>query len=340
MARLAVVAFFVISFAIFLPIASISINGCLLIAIGGLIGLLSGLLGVGGGFLLTPILMMIGVPATVAAASGTNAMVATSSSGAAAHFRLNNVDVRMGIVSLVGGLLGSAIGVQCIKVLRELGDAELAITLTYIIMLGVVGGFIFHDSLRKLRRGVMAPKVHHPAWSRPILNRLPLQMNFPRSGVQHSVLVPFALCIVVGLMTAIMGVGGGFMLVPIMVYLLRMPAHVAVGTSLFQILITCAGVTLMQAATNQTVDLVLALLLGAGSTIGAQIGARMSRLLRGEQLMILLGILALGVTLKMAIGISIPPANPLDKAGAHEVIKFDSHKASVYRQHVGRLSWR
>jgi hypothetical protein len=322
---------------ILLPVAGLSINVFLLVAVGGVIGLLSGLLGVGGGFLLTPILMMIGVPPTVAAASDTNSIVATSSSGVAAHFRLNNVDIRMGTISLVGGLAGSAIGVRCIKVLRALGNADLFITLTYIVVLGAVGGFILRDSLRKLRRGLMPRKPRPPSRTRGVLERLPLQVAFPRSGVRHSLLVPFLLCSLVGVMTAVMGVGGGFMLVPVMVYLLRMPAHVAVGTSLFQILFTCAGATLMQANANHTVDLVLALILAAGSTIGAQVGARLSRLLRGEQLMILLGILALAVMLKMAVSVTLPPKNPLGVAGTHASAKPPSQDLSAQVWQLRRL---
>jgi hypothetical protein len=311
---------------ILLPVAGISLSAPLLIAAGGLIGVLCGLLGVGGGFLLTPMLITIGVPPVVAAASGTNAILATSSSGVAAHFRLNNVDVRMGAIALVGGVTGSAVGVRIMESLEAAGSANLVINLTYIVLLGAVGGLILRDSLRKWRAAAM-PKAsegpRHPGY----LAWLPWQMDFPHSQVRHSVLVPFVLCIVVGLMTAVMGVGGGFMLVPLMVYLLGMPAHVAVGTSLFQILFTCLGATLLQAGANRTVDVVLAILIAAGSTIGAQIGARMSRWLRGDQLMGLLGVLALLVMLKMAVSIALPPDNLLKKPsgsvasnGRHELI--------------------
>lgn len=322
---------------ILLPIAGISINIFLLIAAGGLVGVLSGLLGVGGGFLLTPILMMIGVPPTVAAASDTNAIVATSSSGVAAHFRLKNVDIKMGLILLVGGLCGSAIGVQFIKVLRRMGNADLLISLTYIVVLGLVGGFIVRDSLSKMRRGIMTPKPRKPGRTRVILSRLPLQMDFPRSGVRHSLIVPFVLCSMVGILTSVMGVGGGFMMVPMMVYLLRMPAHVAVGTDLFQILFTCAGATIMQATTNHTVDLVLALFLLIGSTIGAQIGARLSRLLRGEQLMIILGILALVVMLKMAVSVTLAPGNPLSVSGGHASLRPACVAIVAQLEHLRRL---
>ena len=297
---------------IFLPVAGLSINLVLLIAIGSLVGFLSGLFGVGGGFLLTPILMMIGIPPTVAAASDSCQIVAASSSGVGAHFRLGNVDVKMGAVLLAGGLSGAAVGVHLLKFLRALGDADLAITLAFILMLGGTGTYIFVESLRSLRRGSLVPKSRRPGRAQTFLSKLPLQMTFSRSRVQHSVLIPFFLCALVGILATIMGVGGGFMIVPVMVYLLRMPTHIAVGTSLFQIVFTCAGVTYMQATTNFTVDLVLALVLMLGSTIGAQLGARASRFLRGDQLMILLGTLALLVTAKMAFSIISTPSSLLE----------------------------
>lgn len=298
-----------------LPVAGMSINLFLLVAVGALVGFLSGLVGVGGGFLMTPILMMIGVPPTVAAASDTNSIVATSSSGMAAHFRLGNVDLKLGSVLLLGGLAGAQVGVRIIKMLRALGSADMVITITYVVVLGCVGTFMFLESLHSLRRGIMTPETHGPVEHQNLFNKLPFQMNFPRSNVQHSVLVPFVLCALVGMLAAIMGVGGGFIMVPMMVYLLRMPMHVAVGTDLFQILFTCAGLTVMQAMTNHTVDLVLALLVAAGSTVGAQIGARMARLLRGDQLKIILATVVLVVTVKMAVGLIMAPSNLLSYAG-------------------------
>jgi uncharacterized membrane protein YfcA len=303
--------------SIFLPVAGISINLFLLIGVGSLVGFLSGLFGVGGGFLLTPILMMIGVPPTVAAASDSCQIVAASSSGTAAHFRLGNVDSKLGTVLLLGGLVGAAIGVQIIKVLRALGNADFVITVTYIVVLGGIGGYMFFESLQSLRRGALVPESHRPVTKSNLFGKLPLQMEFPRSRVRHSVFVPFFLCALVGILAAIMGVGGGFIMVPMMVYLLRMPMHVAVGTDLFQILFTCAGVTFMQATTNHTVDVALALLLALGSTIGAQIGARLGRLLRGDQLKILLAGIVLVVMVKMAIGIILTPSNLLSYAKGH-----------------------
>lgn len=306
---------------ILLPIAGIGVHIWTVIGIGGIIGLLSGLLGIGGGFLMTPILMMIGVPPTVAAASGTNAIVATSSSGFAAHFRMHNVDIKMGVILLLGGLAGSGIGVHLVGILRKLGSADLVISLTYIVMLGLVGVFIVRDSLSKMRSGMFARPKQERSQKRSVLARLPWQMDFPHSGVRHSVLLPFVLCLLVGLLTAIMGVAGSFIIMPMMVYLLRMPAHVAVGTSLFQALFTCAGATVMQAGSNHIVDLVLAMLVAVGSTIGAQIGARMSRFLRGEQLMILLGFLALGVMVKMTFDLVMPPVVPIEQIARLDLFK-------------------
>jgi uncharacterized membrane protein YfcA len=313
---------------ILLPIAGISVHLWTVVGIGGMIGLLSGLLGIGGGFLMTPILMMIGVPPTIAAASGTNAIVATSSSGVAAHFRLNNVDFKMGVVLLLGGLAGSGVGVHLVHILRQLGSADLAISLTYIVMLGLVGVLIIRDSWRKMRSGLVAGTRHHEQEKTSVLSRLPLQMEFPHSGVRHSIFLPFLLCFLVGILTAIMGVAGGFVLMPMMVYMLRMPAHVAVGTSLFQALFTCAGATIMQAGSNHIVDLVLALLVAAGSTVGAQIGARLSRYLRGEQLMILLGFLALGVMFKMVADLVVTPAVPISQIALLDFAKPLQHIAA------------
>lgn len=302
---------------VFLPVAGVSVSLFLLVGVGCLVGFLSGLFGVGGGFLLTPILIMIGIPATVATASDSCQIVAASSSGVGAHFRFGNVDMKLGGILLLGGLVGGAIGVQVIKVLRSLGSADSFITVTYIIVLGSVGSYMFVESLQDLRRGQIVPASSTPARRGGFLSKLPFQMRFPRSGVSHSVFVPFVLCALVGILAAIMGVGGGFIMVPMMVYLLRMPMRVAVGTDLFQILFTCAGITFMQATTNHTVDLVLALLLAAGSTIGAQIGARLTRVLRGNQLKIILASIVLLVMLKLVIGIVQVPPNLLAQVKGH-----------------------
>jgi uncharacterized membrane protein YfcA len=269
---------------------------------------------VGGGFLLTPVLMMLGIPPTVAAASDSCQIVATSSSGMAAHFRLGNVDAKIGALLLVGGWAGAAFGVKGIKILRALGEADLVIKLAYVLVLGGLGGYMFVQSLKTLRRGAVVVKSGKTPGGNAFLQRLPWQMDFPRSRVRHSILVPLILAGLVGVLASIMGVGGGFIMLPMMVYLLGMPTHVAVGTSLFQILFLCAGVTYMQAALNQTVDLVLVLPLALGSAIGAQVGARLSRLMRGEQLMILLATLVLAVTGKMMTSLILKPSDLLKPA--------------------------
>lgn len=321
-----------------LPIAGIGINIWLVVIIGATVGLLSGLLGVGGGFLLTPALMMIGVPPTVAAASGTNAIVAASTSGCAAHFRMRNVDLRMGAILLFGGLAGSGVGVYLVRFLRDLGNADLVITLTYVIVLGLVGGYIVRDSLKKMRKGIVVAATLARRRSGKFFAGLPLQMEFPHSGVRHSVLLPFVFCLMVGLLTAVMGVAGGFMVVPVMVYGLRMPAHIAVGTSLFQALFTCAGATFLQAGTNHTVDIVLTLLVAAGSTIGAQVGARLSRFLRAEQLMILLGFLALAVMVKMVVGLVVPPSVSVSEVAGLRLLQPSQQLAAWLVDLVRRLS--
>jgi uncharacterized membrane protein YfcA len=296
---------------ILLPVAGLSLGLVLLLAVGGMVGWLSGLFGVGGGFLLTPVLMMIGVPPTVAAASGSCQMVATSSSGMAAHSRQGNVDMKMGSILLIGGLVGAEFGVEAIKYLHRLGEASLTIELSYVLVLGGLGSYMFLQSLQTLRRGALARSHREAAGVEGRLSWLPWQMDFPRSGVRHSILVPLFLAFIVGILASIMGVGGGFIMLPMMVYLLGMPMHIAVGTSLFQILFLCAGVTYMQAATNQTVDLMLVLPLALGSAVGAQLGARLSRLLRGEQLMILLAIIVLAVTGEMVSKLILHPSSLL-----------------------------
>ncbi len=316
---------------IFLPIAGVSTGAFLIIGAGALVGFLSGLLGVGGGFLLTPLLMMIGIPPTVAAASDTNAIVATSSSGVAAHFRLGNVDIKMGTILLLGGLTGAAVGVEIIKVLRAFGNADVLIKITYVVMLGTVGGLMLADSVRNLRRGrMMTAQARASKPQHKLLRKLPLQMAFPRSGVQHSALVPLGLGALVGMLSAIMGVGGGFLMVPMMVYVLGMSAHLAVGTSLFQILFTCAGVCFMQASANHTVDIVLALVLAVGSTIAAQIGAVVSKRMHGQQLMFILAGLALLVAVKMSFGLALRPSSRLEALRGEWMTGAVLHPAPVH----------
>ncbi len=305
---------------IYLPIAGNSVHILLLLGLGGLVGLLSGLFGVGGGFLLTPLLIMIGIPPTVAAASDSNQIVAASASGTFAHYRLGNVDFKMGILLLIGGVTGGTFGVQVVKILRSLGNADFVIKITYVVMLALIGGYMFLESLRNLRQGeIKEPKkeTSKPSLYARIIKKLPAKTDFPKSGVRISILLPLILGILVGILAAIMGVGGGFIMVPIMVYLLRMPMHVVVGTSLFQIFFTCVDVTIMQSYLNHTVDFILALLLLLGSTTGAQIGARISKRLKADQIKILLAIIVLAVMVKMLLGLIISPHILLSYKGGH-----------------------
>lgn len=305
----------------YLPIAGNSVNVVIIFMLGGLVGLLSGIFGVGGGFLMTPLLIMFGIPPTVAAASDSNQIVGASTSGCLAHYRLGNVDFKMGFLLLIGGVLGGFIGVQAIKVLRAMGNADFMINVTYVLMLGGVGSYMFIESLQSLRKKDSAVKVSEAPAKKSgytrMLESLPFQTDFQKSGVRLSLLMPLILGSLVGVLAAIMGVGGGFIMVPIMVYLLRMPMHVVVGTSLFQILFTCINVTILQSYTNHTVDFVLALLLLIGSTIGAQFGTKISKKLKGEQLKILLATLVLAVMVKMLLNLLLTPDVLLAYAGGH-----------------------
>lgn len=305
---------------LYLPIAGNSVNCVAILGLGGVVGLLSGIFGVGGGFLMTPLLIMMGIPPTVAAASDSNQIVGASTSGTLAHFRLGNVDIKMGLLLLIGGVAGGSVGVQIIKILRQLGNADFLISVTYVLMLGFVGGYMFLESLQSMRKAAK-PTVGVTGKGESLYARMirimPFQMDFQRSGIRLSVLMPLVLGTLVGVLAAIMGVGGGFIMVPVMVYLLRMPMHVVVGTSLFQILFTCVNVTIMQASQNHTVDFILALLLLIGSAIGAQVGAKVGKKLGGEQLKILLASLVLVVMFKMLYDLLARPDVLLAYMGGH-----------------------
>ncbi len=306
----------------YLPIALTSVNYLVVMGLGLAVGLLSGLFGVGGGFLMTPLLMMIGIPPTIAAATDANQIVAASASGTFSHWRLGNVDFKMGLYLLIGGFAGGAAGVQVIKILRATGGADFMIKMTYVIMLGGVGSFMFVESLNAMRKTKKAPVASAPA-AKPkekkggFFAALPMQTYFEKSGVTHSALVPLFLGTFVGVLAAIMGVGGGFLMVPVMIYMLRMPMHVVVGTSLFQILFTCIEVTYLQAYSNHTVDFMLAILLLIGSVFGAQIGTALGKKLHGDQLKILLSIIVLAVTVKIVLELVMEPSILLSYAGGH-----------------------
>ncbi|MEO5621771.1 MAG: sulfite exporter TauE/SafE family protein [Cypionkella sp.] len=295
---------------IYLPIAEVSINAFLLLGLGGIVGFLSGMFGVGGGFLITPLLLFIGVPPGVAVATGANQVVASSISGMLVQMKRKGVDFRMGLVLLVGGFAGSFIGVQVFAWMTALGQIDLFVQLSYVLFLGLIGGMMFVESLRSLirnrRQGVSGPvrRAHIHTW----VHGLPLKMKFRASGLYISVLPPLAIGALVGFLSAIMGVGGGFILVPAMIYLLGVPTRVVVGTSLFQIIFTTSFTTIMHAVNSQTVDMLLALLLIVGGVIGAQIGAQISVRLQAEQLRILLAGLVLAVCFKIALDLLLRPA--------------------------------
>jgi len=292
---------------IYLPIAEVSINAFLLLGLGGLVGILSGMFGVGGGCLMTPLLFFIGIPPAVAVATEANQIVASSFSGFLAHFRRKNVDIKMGFVLLVGGLIGAAIGVQVFALLREIGQVDLLVKLCYVLFLGIIGILMFFESLRAIRRS------KNPTHKRIIKKRhnwihnLPFKAKFRTSGLYISVIPPTCIGFIVGILSAIMGVGGGFIMVPAMIYLLGMPTKVVVGTSLFQIIFVTAFATVMHATTNYTVDMALAVLLLIGGVLGAQIGTRIGLRLKAEQLRILLSLIVMLVCLKIAGDLVLEP---------------------------------
>jgi len=308
------------NFGLYLPVAGLTVNVLIMAGVGGVVGLLSGLFGVGGGWLLTPLLMMFGIPPTVAAATDANQIVGASTSGTFAHWRLGNVDFKMGLMMLIGGIIGSTAGVQVIKVLRATGNADLVIKLCYVTMLGTIGSLMFVESLVAIWRKGKAHKPMHPnemtRWAR-VMASLPWQMEFAKSGVRASVVLVLFFGTLVGVLAAIMGVGGGFLMAPVMVYLLAMPMHAVVGTSLFIILFTTINTTFMQAVTNHTVDITLAVILLLGSTLGAQLGSRLGCRLEHDQLKILLATIVLVVTVKMIFDLSVTPDHLLALKGGH-----------------------
>ncbi len=294
---------------IYLPIAEMSVNVFLLLGMGAGVGFLSGLYGVGGGFLMTPLLIFIGIPPAVAVGTEANQIVAASVSGVLAHWRRGNVDFKMGLVLLLGGLAGSTLGVILFSFLRGVGQIDLVISLCYVVFLGIIGALMLFESARTIRRRKTAPgqrrKLHQHNW----VHGLPLKMRFRRSKLYISALMPLGIGFLVGVLAAIMGVGGGFVMVPAMIYLLGMPTAVVIGTSLFQIIFVTANVTFLQAYFNQTVDVVLALMLLSGAVIGAQFGARAGAKLHGEELRGLLALMVLAVCGKLFFDLLVTPSD-------------------------------
>ncbi len=291
---------------IYLPIAEVSVNALVLLGLGGGVGFLSGIFGVGGGFLMTPLLIFIGIPPAVAVATEANQIVASSFSGVLAHWRRRTVDFKMGFVLLLGGLVGSAIGVQIFSWLREIGQVDLLVALCYVIFLGIVGALMFVESVSALRKAKKTArrtvrKRHN--W----VHGLPIKIRFRASNLYISAIPPFGVGLLVGILAAIMGVGGGFIMVPAMIYLLGMATTVVVGTSLFQIMFVTGATTLLHAITNQTVDAVLAVILLIGGVVGAQIGVRVGPRLKAEQMRILLALLVLAVCAKLGFDLVTTP---------------------------------
>jgi uncharacterized protein len=296
----------------YLPIAEITVNVFVIVGMGAAVGFLSGMFGVGGGFLITPLLIFYNIPPAVAVATGANQVIAASFSGALAHYKRGTVDLKLGAMLIAGGVCGSVVGVGLYTLLRRLGQLDLAVSMLYVVMLGTVGVLMMNESLRAMRRvrsggsGDVVRRRGHQGW----IHRLPFKTRFKRSKLYVSLVPVLGLGFVIGLLGSVMGVGGGFIMVPAMIYLLRVPTSVVIGTSLVQIMVTAAATTVLQAATNETVDVVLAFLLMIGGVVGAQFGAEAGRKLRGEQLRALLALLVLAVAGRLFVELVLPPAEP------------------------------
>jgi len=292
---------------VYLPIANLSVNGLVIVLLGAGTGILSGVFGVGGGFLTTPLLIFYGVPPTVAAASAASQVTGASVSGVFAHRQRGGVDMQMGGVMVAGGVLGAGIGAVLFRLLEAWGQIDTVINILYVLLLGTIGGLMGRESIQALRQ--QKPDRPRPSKRRhhPIVASLPLRWRFYKSGLYISPLAPLLLGMVVGTLTMLMGVGGGFILVPAMLYILGMSANVVVGTSLFQILFVTMAVSLMHAVTTKAVDIVLAALLLLGSVTGAQIGTRLALQVKPEVLRLLLAVIVLGVALRMAFGLGVRP---------------------------------
>ena len=293
---------------IYLPIAEMSVNILLILGMGAAVGFLSGLFGVGGGFILTPLLIFSGIPPVVAVASTANQIIAASVSGVIAHWRRKQVDFKMGGVLIGGGIAGTGLGIWIFDYLETVGQSDLVISLSYVVLLGTIGGLMLYESVGVILRAPRGtpnptPKTGQHLW----IHRLPFRMRFRRSRLYISVIGPVVLGFLVGLMTTIMGVGGGFVLVPVMIYLLQMPTSVVIGTSLFQIIFVTSAATLLHALSTKSVDVVLSMLLAVGGVIGAQAGARFGLRLSGEQLRAMLAIVVLLIGIRMAYGLTVRP---------------------------------
>ncbi|MDC0037504.1 sulfite exporter TauE/SafE family protein [Alphaproteobacteria bacterium] len=296
--------------SIYLPIAEMNINILLIIFIGMVVGGLSGLFGVGGGFLMTPLLIFLGIPPAVAVGTEAPHVLASSVSGVVAHWRRKNVDFKMGFFLLIGGIVGSTVGVNLFKLLRGFGQIDMVIQMLFLIFLGFIGFTMAFESARttisKYRTtSSIRTKLHQHSW----IHGLPFKLRFHRSKLYISAIPPIIIGFFVGLLSAMMGVGGGFIMIPAMVYILGMSTNVVVGTSLFQIIFVTANSTFFQSYLNQTVDIVLAALMIIGGVIGAQIGASIGSKLKAEYLRGILAIIVLIVCAKIFADLTLTPSN-------------------------------
>ena len=292
---------------VYLPIANLSVNGFLIVMLGAVTGILSGLFGVGGGFLTTPLLIFYGIPPTVAAASASTQVTGASVSGVFAHSRRGGVDYRMGAVTVGGGIFGAIIGAVLFRLLQAIGQIDIVINILYVVMLGAIGTLMLQEALTTIRAKEGVKKQARKRRHHPVVAALPMRWRFYRSGLYISPLAPFILGFIVGILTMLMGVGGGFLLVPAMLYILGMSGNVVVGTSLFQILFVTMATTMMHALTTQAVDIVLAGLLLLGSVMGAQFGTQIAMKAKPEILRFVLAAIVLAVALRMLVGLAIQP---------------------------------
>lgn len=293
---------------VYLPIAEMSVDGLLVVLISGAIGFVSGMVGVGGGFIMTPALIFMGVPPPVAVATQASQITASSLSGVIAHARRRGLDLRMGLLLTIGGVAGSTFGVWAFAWMQAWGQLDLVISLLYVFFLGAIGALMLWESVWALRRRASGVPPARRRRARGLAHRLPFRLRFPQSGLYISALPPLAIGVVTGVLAAIMGVGGGFIVVPAMIYLLRMPTNVVVGTSLFSIVIVASLVTVLQSAQTRTVDLVLAALLILGGVVGAQLGARVGARLKAEELRVILSLVVVGTALRLAWGLVATPS--------------------------------
>lgn len=298
---------------IYLPIAELPVDMILLLAMGLVVGFISGLFGIGGGFLLTPLLIFYGIPPAVAVATVSSQIAASSTTGVLSNWRRRTIDVKLSLVLLVGGMVGMGLGIWLFNKLSSLGQLDLVIQLAYVTLLGGIGMFMLGESVRALSRTRASGRLNHPG----LFHAMPLKMTFEASRIEASLIPIIGLGFLAGFIGTIVGIGGGFFLVPAMIYLFRLPTNIVIGTSLFQILLTMAAATLLHALTNQSVDAVLALLLIIGGVTGAQFGARVGQRIKGEQFRLLLALLILAVAARFAVTLAIKPSEPFSLSQAY-----------------------